>query len=140
LVGILVLLTTLILDGEGALVPSKTVLLVLAVREPGLRSILAAQLSLPGVDLVTAQDVDGPALRRSVRRPAVLVVDAATVEERSTEWLNALLAEPHWRCIMVVTRGISEPCGETRLEYIDKSAVPKRICELLPVWLAEDPE
>lgn len=123
-----------------AILPVNTVLLVLAVREPGLRSILATQLFMPEVDLVTAQDID-QALRRNVRRPAVLIMDAQTVAERPSGWVSELLAEPHWRCVIVVVPDGGAPMfPDERLEYLEKSAVRGRMADLLPVWLSEEPE
>jgi hypothetical protein len=117
----------------------QAVLLVLAVSEPALRSALAAQLTLAGIDLVTAHEVDGPVLRRSVRRPAVLVLDEHTVMSRSPEWLDALIAEPYWRQIVVLCDWLeNDSPRDMRLVYLDRSRAREAIAELLPKWIAEE--
>jgi|EndMetStandDraft_4_1072995.scaffolds.fasta_scaffold396589_1 hypothetical protein len=117
----------------------QAVLIVLAVREPAMRSALAAQLTLAGVDLVTAHEVDGPVLRRSVRRPAVLILDEHTVVSRPPEWLDALVAEPYWRQIVVLC-DILETHGprDARLVHLDRHHAREAIAELLPTWVAEE--
>jgi hypothetical protein len=121
-------------------VAGKAVLLVLAVSEPGLRSALAAQLSLAAIDLVTAHEVDGPVLRRSVRRPAVLVIDEQTVLSRPAEWLEALLIEPYWRQILVLCEKVAGAAGarDSRLQYLAQDRAREAIAELIPQWLTED--
>lgn len=117
---------------------TNAVLIVLAAREPGMRSLLTVRLSMPGVDLVTAQHPDDAVLRRNVRRAAVLVLDAATVDAHPHEWLDALLEDPHWRCILVVTAADRRPVAHPRIEYVAQAEIAARIAALLPLWSNED--
>lgn len=120
---------------------SKAVLLVLAVSEPGLRSALAAQLTLAGVDIVTAHEVDGPTLRRSIRRPAILILDEHVIVARSAEWLDALLSEPYWRQILVLCERVTSTNGndrDPRLLYLTQSEARSEIGKLIPQWVAEE--
>ena len=121
--------------------PSRAVLVVLAVKDPGLRSTLAAQLPLGNVDLITGQGIDDPALRRGIRRPAVLIVDEPTVAAMPPETLEALLCEPHWRQVIAITENLhpADPDCDTRLLRIARKGASAEIGALLPGLGAQDP-
>lgn len=112
------------------------ILLVLAARETGFRSSLAARLTMAGANLLTTHDVEDPGLARSVHGPAVLMVEEALVADRSPEWLQALLAVPQWLRVVVLGDGHDER-AEDRLIYIKSDAAVKTIAALLPQWQAE---
>lgn len=116
----------------------RNLLLVLIVRDAGLRSTLAARLSLTGADLVTAEDFHDPVIGRSVRRPATLVVDRATMERQVEGWVDGLLGQPLWRRVVVLTdrRDHAEPAND-RLVLIDRAGAAAGLIELLPRWAAE---
>ena len=112
--------------------------LVLAVSEPGLRSTLSARLSLVGADVITAQNVLDPALCRGLHARAVLIIDEEMVETRSDEWIEMLLDEPCWHCIVVLCDGPpSAAAANPRLIYIERANAPAAIAARLPNWVAE---
>ncbi len=115
------------------------ILFVLAIRDPGQRGMLAARLSLARADVVTARDAHDPALLRNVRGPAVLILEEATMGERSAEWLDSLLEEPRWRYLVVLTETIppAPPDGDPRLLYLQRSGAPAALAELVPRWFRE---
>ena len=112
------------------------VLLVLAAREMGFRSALAARLTMAGANLLTTDDAEDPRLARSVHGPAVLIVEQALVRDRSHEWLQALLAVPQWLRVVVLGDGRAEGADE-RLIYINSDLAAKAISALIPEWQAE---
>lgn len=112
------------------------VLLVLAAREMGFRSSLAARLTMAGANLLTTNDIDDPGLVRSLHGPAVLIVEETLVADRSSEWLKALLAVPEWLRVVVLGDGRAEGTDE-RLIYIKSDAAVKAIAALIPEWQAE---
>ncbi|MEZ0241947.1 MAG: hypothetical protein ACAH11_01120 [Sphingomonas sp.] len=112
------------------------VLLVLAAREMGARSALAARLTMAGANMLTTNDVDDPGLARSVHGPAVLIVEQALVADRSPEWLQALLAVPQWLRVVVLGEGRAEGSDE-RLIYIKSDMAAGAIAALIPEWQAE---
>jgi hypothetical protein len=117
-------------------VSTSEVLLVLAAREMGFRSALAARLTMAGANILTAYDVDDPGLARSVHGPAVLIVEQALVADRSPEWLVALLAVPQWLRVVVLGDGRAEGADD-RLIYIKSDVAVKAISALIPQWQAE---
>ena len=115
------------------------IVLVLAVSEPGLRSTLSARLSLAGADVITAKNVHDPALRSGLHGRAVLILDEDMVDGRSDEWLDTLLDEPCWHCLVVLT---ATPPPETaepnpRLLYLQLAGAPAAIAALVPQWAAQ---
>jgi len=116
-------------------------LLVLAAREIGFRSSLAARLTMAGANLLTTNDVEDPGLARSVHGPAVLIVEQALVADRSSEWLQALLAVPQWLRVVVLGEAATEngraERADDRLIYIKSDAAVKTISALIPQWQAE---
>lgn len=112
------------------------VLLVLAAREMGFRSALAARLTMTGANLLTTNDVEDPGLARNIHGPAVLIVEQALVHDRSHEWLQALLAVPQWLRIVILGDGHAESADE-RLIYIKPDMAVKAISALIPEWQAE---
>lgn len=115
--------------------PATDVLLVLIFAEAGLRSTLTARLSLLGVDLVTAHGLHDPALARSLRKPAVLVVDDASVCGRSEEWIDSLLGDPLWRDVVVLGE-VPPAARDPRLLQVDRNNAVDAIAALLPRWQA----
>ena len=111
-------------------------LLVLAAREMGFRSALAARLTMAGANLLTTNDVEDPGLARSIHGPAVLIVEEALVADRSAEWLQALLAVPQWLRVIVLGDGHDE-WADGRLIYIKSDAAVGTIAALIPQWQAE---
>lgn len=121
--------------------PTTNVLLVLIIREAGLRSILTARLSLVGADLITANDVHDPALSRSMRQPGVLILDETAVAGRSGEWLDTVLADPQWRRIVLLCETPPPPDvseADARLLRLERASATSAIAELIPRWQAED--
>ncbi len=115
--------------------PPKTLILVLIVREAGLRSTLAARLSMAGVDVITADNFDDPRLDR-LREPPVLVVDMPSVAGRAGG-LAGLLADPRWHSLVLVgEHGTGEDADEPRLLRIDRANVGAAIDAKLPCWQA----
>lgn len=122
------------------IVPSNNVLLVLIVREAGLRSTLAARLSLVGADLISAESLDDPALKRGVRKPGYLIVEEELFEGRDGIWLETLLATPHWRQVVMLTAGgpvARAPDEDPRLLRLERRSAPSAIAELVPRWAAD---
>lgn len=117
------------------------VLLVLAAREMGFRSALAARLTMAGANLLTTNDVEDPGLARSVHGPAVLIVEQALVTDRSSEWLQALLAVPQWLRVVVLGDAVMDngraEGADDRLIYIKSDVAVKTIAALIPEWQAE---
>jgi hypothetical protein len=116
-------------------VPDTQVLLVLAIREAGLRSALAAQLALSGANLITTEDVDNPALLRGVRRPAVLVLDGAMAAERPTAWIETALEDLRWLQIVLLAGGYAK--AHPKLLCLEAKHAVRALAEKIPHWREE---
>ena len=80
--------------------PGRAILVVVAVRDPGLRSLLAAELSVVGVELLTASHyLHVPA---QAREPGIAVVDLSDMEPDPAMWLETLAAEKRWPRLAIV--------------------------------------
>lgn len=117
-------------------VSQSDVLLILVLREAGLRSTLSARLSFAGADVITAQGLHDPALTRGARRPAVLVLDEDAIASRSDEWLEALVGDPHWHEVVVLAATASLPPARAggRLLYLDRATASTGLAAHLPRW------
>ncbi len=117
--------------GLGRAVPSTDDLLILIIRDVGLRSMLVGRLSMEGADVYTAAGLDCPGLSRTPRG-AVLVLDEAALK-RSPMPIEALLNDERWAHVVLV----GEPEPSLRgLIPVPASAAPARIAELLRAWRA----
>lgn len=112
---------------------SETLLLVLIVREAGLRSTLAARLSMAGADILTADDFADPRLARHKKRPLVLIADEAAVDGHAGG-CDRLLEDPRWLRLVVLTPRACPESEDPRLIRIERANAAKKIAKLLPEW------
>jgi hypothetical protein len=116
-------------------VVSETLLLVLIVREAGLRSTLAARLSMAGADVLTADDFDDPRLARHKKRPLVLIADDAAVDGHEGG-CDGLVADPRWLRLVVLSPGACAVSEDARLIRLERAQAASTIARLLPEWQA----
>ncbi|RYY29426.1 MAG: hypothetical protein EOP62_00890 [Sphingomonadales bacterium] len=114
---------------------SETLLLVLIIKEAGLRSTLAARLSLAGADMLTADDFEDPRLARHKKRPLVLISDEAAVMEHEGG-CDGLVADPRWLRVVILSPGACEGSDNPRLIRLERKSAAKAIGALLPEWQA----
>lgn len=105
-------------------------LLVLVVREAGLRSTLIARLSMAGADLVTIDNIDDPRIQRWLGKSPVLILDEAVLAGR--EGGEAVLrADPRWRAIAVIGGEAEDAAHPARISSVDAAT---EIEAMLPGW------
>lgn len=109
--------------------------IVLIVRDASLRSAWVARLSIAGANLITAADLDSPGLRRAAIRPALLVVDEASVGTK----LGAILEDPRWHRIVVLAASppAPDPNSDARVIYVQGDATAALLSEHVPGWRPE---
>lgn len=105
-------------------------LLVLVVREAGLRSTLIARLSMAGADLVTIDNIDDPRIQRWLAKGPVLILDQAALQAREGGEA-ALRADPRWRAIAVIGGAAENPAYPPRIPATDAAT---EIEAMLPGW------
>jgi hypothetical protein len=106
---------------------------VLIVREAGLRSTLAARLSMAEADVLTADDFDDPRLARHKKRPLVLIADEAAVDGHPGG-CDRLLADPRWLRLVVLSPGPCADSDDPRLIRIERAHAANAIAGLVPRW------
>jgi hypothetical protein len=110
-----------------------TDLLVLIIRDSGLRSTLIGRLSLAGESLVTFDgEIDDPALERAVRRPAILITDAVSPNSP----LLAPVEDDRWRGIIVLSEETESRGDNAPVRVIDKRHAIAGVPALLASWRA----
>ncbi|WHU04728.1 hypothetical protein [Sphingomonas sp. NIBR02145] len=105
-------------------------LLVLVVREAGLRSTLIARLSMAGADLVTIDNIDDPRIQRWLAKGPVLILDQAALQAREGGEA-ALRADPRWRAIAVIGGAAENLAYPPRIPATDAAT---EIEAMLPGW------
>lgn len=105
-------------------------LLVLMVREAGLRSTLIARLSMAGADLVTIDNIDDPRIQRWLGKGPVLILDHMALAGREGGEA-ALRADPRWRAITVIGGAPEDAAHPPRISGVDAAA---EIEAMLPGW------
>lgn len=104
-------------------------ILVLVVREAGLRSALVARLSLAGGDIVTVDNLDDARMERWLANRPVLIVDEAALAGRAGGEAG-LRADGRWRAIVVIG-GTSADGAAPRIAPADAAVA---IEAMLPGW------
>lgn len=79
-------------------------LVILMVREAGLRSMLAARLALSGIDVVSMEQVDAARITRLGGTAPVLVADLEAAQAQPGG-LAALCCDPLWHQLMIIGGG-----------------------------------
>lgn len=90
-------------------------LVILMVREAGLRSALAARLALSGIDVVSMEQVDAARIGRLGGNAPVLVADFAATQSHPGG-LAALSIDPFWHRLVII--GAEEQLAAPHLHHI----------------------
>jgi hypothetical protein len=118
-------------------VPGTDPLIVVIIREAAIRSTLVARLAMSGADMCTAQQFDErhPASVRGIA--AMLITDQAAIDAHSGG-IAALLGDPQWSRIIVLTRDVPAQSENSRLLYVDAGEAAAAMTRLLADWRRED--
>lgn len=109
---------------------ASTELIVLIMRDGGLRSALIARLSLQGESLVTLDtDPNGPLIQRVAPSPRILVIDKAALGDR----LQALVDRDDWQGIILVDDE-AEALTSDRLRIVRRAHALTDVLETLARW------
>lgn len=112
-------------------------LIVAILRDSALRSALAAQLSLLGVELITATSVVR-ADRARARRPAVLVIDEAGVHGVVERWIDALHASGDWQRVAVLADAAADTAERPWLTCLDRAMPASNLAQHIAKWAKID--
>ena len=108
-------------------------LIVLIVRDGGLRSALIARLSLQGESLVTLDaDPEDPYVHRMAPAPRILVIDKGALGDR----LERIAASSEWRGVIALANDGEEPVASEPLSIVRHSQALAGVAETLERWRA----
>jgi len=116
--------------------PGSDPLLVVIVREAAVRSTLVARLAMNGADMCTALYFDERHPASSSGKPAALITDQTAVDEHPGG-IAALLEDPRWVRIIVLTRDTATASVDPRLLYVDAGEAAPATTRLLDDWRRE---
>lgn len=106
-------------------------LIVLIMRDGGLRSALIARLSLQGESLLTLDtDPDGLLINRVAPSPRILVIDKAALGDR----LQALVDGALWQGIIVIDDEAEQAVTGDRLRVVRRARALTGVVETLASW------
>ncbi|MCW3847435.1 hypothetical protein OF829_09285 [Sphingomonas sp. LB-2] len=119
---------------------AQAILVVVVVRDSGLRSALAAHLSLDGLDLLTASGIGYGLLGSSmIREPSVLVIDEGVIPCDAERWIETQRSLGNWRHLVVVNGITPTPVnGAEWLIRISHRNSREILSELLADWVKDE--
>lgn len=119
---------------------AQAILVVVVVRDAGLRSALAAHLSLAGLDLLTASSIGYGLLGSTmIREPSVLVIDEALIPCDAETWIEKQRSVGNWRHLVVVNGVTPVPVdGASWLIRISHRNARPMLSELLAGWVNDE--
>lgn len=105
------------------------------IAENGLRSALAARLTMQGENVVTlARGLDDPELERLARNRAILIADLAMLEDQ----LDAILADSGWHRVVLLNGEARDEPGDRVIRLQRRNAVAQ-VAATLASWRATTP-
>ena len=119
---------------------AQAILVVVVVADAGLRSALAAHLSLDGRELLTASDIGYGLLGSAmIREPAVLMIDEALIPCDVDRWIEKQRGLGNWRHLVVLADCPSSPVnGGDWLVRVSQRNTRKMLSELLTGWVKDE--
>ena len=119
---------------------AEAILVVAVVADPGLRSALAAHLSLDGRELLTASRIgDGLLDSAMIREPAVLMIDEASIPGDAERWIEKQRGMGGWRHLVALADIAPVPVnGAEWLVRVSQRNTRKMLSELLTGWAKDE--
>ncbi|MES2096746.1 MAG: hypothetical protein V4459_08280 [Pseudomonadota bacterium] len=110
-------------------------LIVLMIAENGLRSALAARLTMQGENVLTlSHGLDDPELERLARHRAIMIADLAMLDDR----LASILADSGWHRVVLLNGEAREEPGDRVIRLQRRDAV-QQVAATLAKWRAATP-
>ncbi|AOH82909.1 hypothetical protein AWL63_01870 [Sphingomonas panacis] len=111
--------------------------LILAIRDPGLRSLLAARLGMAGEMPISTVDHLDPTLGEAIRATALLIIEESMIEAPLAEWVETLRNQCWAGRIIIISNavlGLAETDDTVMVAPRDAgTAIPA----LVQLWQAE---
>jgi hypothetical protein len=118
----------------------QAILIVVVVADAGLRSALAAHLSLDGLELLTASNIGYGLLGSSmIREPSILVIEEALIPCDRDTWIEKQRSVGNWRHLVVVNGVSPVPVdGGQWSVRISRDNARAMLSELLAGWVRDE--
>lgn len=112
--------------------------LILAIVDPGLRSILGAYLTMAGETPISTTDHLDPTLGATLRDRAILVIEEMLIASPPLEWAETLRDQCWTGLLIVIVRDLPEPVQEAHgIALVDRRHAPVAIPTLIQRWRRE---
>ena len=118
---------------------AQAILVVVVVRDAGLRSALAAHLSLEGLDLLSASNIGYGLLGSNmIRSPSILVIDEGLIPCDPERWIEKQRSVGGWEHLVILNGATPAPVdgGEWLVRIAARNA-RKLLSELLADWIRD---
>lgn len=114
----------------------RPMLVVVVVEDPGLRSALAAQLALSGINLLTAESFESDIIeRRMIRQPSMLIIDEEGIEGDPGVWVERQWLDRAWERVVVLTVDMPAVADTTEwLVHLDRRWPAREIAGRVAEW------
>lgn len=109
--------------------------LILALEDIGLRSVLAARLSMAGEVPIVTEDHRDPALGQALRGAAILVIEESLIATTPVEWAETLRDQCWAGDLIIIANQIPETVREADgIAMIDRRRAHTAIPDLIRQW------
>lgn len=111
---------------------------VLAIRDPGLRAILIAQLGMTGELLISTPDHLDPRLSPGIRMTALLIIEACLIAPASPDWAG-MLRNQYWAGNVIVIFDSQHDLThrDDKIYLVDRRGAITQVLMLMELWQAQ---
>ncbi|MES2269464.1 MAG: hypothetical protein V4533_01150 [Pseudomonadota bacterium] len=109
--------------------------LIIAISDPGLRSVLAALLTMAGETPISTVDHLDPALGAELREIAILVIDEPLISAAPPEWTETLRNQCWTGSLVIVADRLLRPSEpEDGIMLVQRSQAAYAIPPIISRW------
>jgi len=109
--------------------------LVLAITDPGLRSILSAQLGMAGETPISTTNHLSPTLSKTIRATALLIIEESLIASASPDWAETL-RDQSWsgQIIIIVDKAADGHQPDDNIALVGRRDAGVAILALVRLW------
>jgi len=109
--------------------------LILAIVDPGLRSILAAYLTMAGETPISTADHLDPTLDATLRDRAILVIEEPLIASAPRDWTETLRDQCWTGFVIIIAHTLHESVPENDgVALVDRHSAPAAIPPIIQRW------
>ncbi len=112
--------------------------LILAIVDPGLRSILAAYLTMAGETPVSTADHLDPTLDATLRDKAILIIEEPMIASAPHDWTETLRDQCWTGLVIIIAHTLHEPVPESDgIALVERRNAPAAIPPIIERWRSQ---